>query len=115
MCNVVMGFRRYMNGASLTTWGARNVSMNQLANHIAVTPAANLDRPVVDETGLTGNFDFVMNFGGPTPVAPDVTQPVDAGPTFLEALKDQLGLKLDSGTGPVESMMIDDVEEPTPN
>ena len=114
MCNVVMGFRRYMNGASLTTWGARNISMNQLANDIAVAPTTNMDRPVVDRTALTGKFDFVMNFGEPTPVEPNVT-PVDSGPTFLEALKDQLGLKLQSATGPVESLIVDHIEEPTPN
>jgi len=114
MCNVVMGFRRYMNGASLTTWGARNISMKQLANDIAVAPTANMDRPVVDATGLAGNFDFVMNFGEPTPVEPNVA-PVDSGPTFLEALKDQLGLKLQSGTGPVGSLIVDHIEEPTPD
>ena len=37
------------------------------------------------------------------------------GPTFLEALKEQLGLKLVPQTGPVDVLVLDHVEEPSPN
>jgi hypothetical protein len=43
------------------------------------------------------------------------SQPEDTGPTFLEALKDQLGMKLESTTGPVDVLVIDHVEEPSAN
>jgi uncharacterized protein (TIGR03435 family) len=77
-----------------------------------------VDRPVLDETGLTGKFDFVIEwtpqFDGPPP--PGVNfQPDPTGPTFLEALKDQLGLKLVPQTGPVEVPIIGHIEEPSPN
>jgi uncharacterized protein (TIGR03435 family) len=39
----------------------------------------------------------------------------DSGPTLMEALKDQLGLKLESTKGPVDVLVIDHVEEPSEN
>jgi uncharacterized protein (TIGR03435 family) len=52
--------------------------------------------------------------------APEIRPGSDAqrdpnGPTFLEALKSQLGLKLDSTSGPVDVLVIDHVEEPSEN
>ena len=80
-----------------------------------------IDRPVLDKTGLTGTFDFIIEF---TPAArpprpgagiqPDESGD-ESGPTFVEALKDQLGLKLVPETGPVNVLIIDHIEEPTPN
>ncbi|HTZ75697.1 MAG TPA: TIGR03435 family protein, partial [Candidatus Aquilonibacter sp.] len=82
-------------------------------------PVLGLSQPVVDKTGLTGTFDFVIDF------APQITGPLPPGvdyhpdpnaPTFLEALKEQLGLKLESGqTAPINTPIIDHIEEPTPN
>ena len=116
MCYTLMGLQRPVNGAQAITWGSRNVSMSQIANDMPIAPTANLDRPVIDRTGLNGNFDFVMNFAGPSPVTPDGAEAAEPdAPTFLEALKEQLGLKLESTTAPVESMVIDHIEEPTPN
>jgi uncharacterized protein (TIGR03435 family) len=75
-----------------------------------------VDRPVIDRTGLSGAFDFVMEFtpelNGPPP--PNF-QPDTTGPTFIEALNDQLGLKLEPTTGPVSVFVVDHVEEPSPN
>ena len=60
-----------------------------------------LDRPVLDQTGLSGSFDFIIEWtpqiNGPLPPGANF-QPDETGPTFLEALKEQLGLKLDSQT-----------------
>jgi uncharacterized protein (TIGR03435 family) len=47
-------------------------------------------------------------------MAPDFT-PDPSGPSFLEALKEQLGLKLDSQKGPADFLVIDHVEHPTAN
>jgi len=78
--------------------------------------AGPLSRPVLDQTGLSGTLDFVIEwtpeFNGPPP--PNF-QPDPSGPTFLEALKEQLGLKLQPQTGPVDVLVIDHVEEPSPN
>jgi uncharacterized protein (TIGR03435 family) len=68
--------------------------------------------PVIDKTGLTGEYNFVMTFQPDRPAnAPDAP----TGPTFLEALHDQLGLKLERQKGPVEIVVIDHVQKPDPN
>jgi uncharacterized protein (TIGR03435 family) len=73
-----------------------------------------LDRPVVDRTGLTGNFDFTIEFSPEDPTPKDA--PLDTtGTTPLEALRDQLGLKLESTSGPIDTLIIDHIEEPSPN
>jgi uncharacterized protein (TIGR03435 family) len=98
--------------------GARNVSLGLIANTFSGPGFANLDRPVLDQTGLTGKFDFTIEFtpqfNGPVPLGAD-SQPDPTGPTFLEALRDQLGLKLVPQTGGVDVLVIDHVEEPSPN
>ena len=77
----------------------------------------NLNRPVVDQTGLTGNFDFVLEFAPEIAIGenPGNSQSDPGGPTFGEALKEQLGLKLDSQKGTVDYIHIDHVERPTAN
>jgi bla regulator protein blaR1 len=96
--------------------GARNVSMELIASSIG--QGGDIDRPVLDKTGLTGMFDVAIEF---TPQL-DSSSPPDAnsrrdptGPTFLEALRDQLGLKLEPQTGPFDVLVIDYVEEPSAN
>jgi uncharacterized protein (TIGR03435 family) len=75
-----------------------------------------VDRPVIDRTGLDGRFDFSLDF---TPDASDRLPQdflVDAtGPTFLEALEEQAGLRLIKQTGPVDVLIIDHAEKPDAN
>jgi uncharacterized protein (TIGR03435 family) len=76
------------------------------------------DRPVVNRTGLTERFDIELNFTPPW--VKEKEQNAEAqlgltGPTFLEALKDQLGLKLVSTHAPIRTLVIDRVEQPSPN
>jgi uncharacterized protein (TIGR03435 family) len=79
-------------------------------------------RIVLDRTGLTGNFDIDLTFtpermpqGPPPPGAPPLL-PVDPnGPSLFTALQEQLGLKLESDRAPVEVLVIDHVERPTPD
>jgi uncharacterized protein (TIGR03435 family) len=88
-------------------------------------------RVVVDRTGLTGRFDYELIW------TPDQLPPADSpdriavggveidltggvnidpnGAALLTALREQLGLKLDSARGPVEVLVIDRVERPTPD
>ena len=77
-----------------------------------------VDRQVLDKTGLTGTFDFAIEF---TPQI-DASSPPGAvshrdltGPTSMEALKEQLGLRLEPQTGPMEVLVVDYVEEPSAN
>jgi uncharacterized protein (TIGR03435 family) len=94
----------------------RNVPLALLAD-MAGAPVAGIDRPIVERTGLGGTYDISVEFAPimPTgPVPPGFT-PDETGPTFVEALRDQLGLKLDPQNGPVNVVVIDHVEEPSAN
>ena len=68
---------------------------------------SHLDRPVVDETGLTGNYEWSVKFRGPR-------QEIDA-PLFEDAVRQTLGLRIVAKTGPYEVHVVDSVEMPTPN
>jgi uncharacterized protein (TIGR03435 family) len=96
--------------------GSRNTTMDLLAK--SLTTVDRLGRPVVDQTGLSGRYDFTLTWNP----EPDSASPSDAQAksdlpriTFLEALQDQLGLKLKAGKAPVRTILIDHVESPSPN
>lgn len=95
--------------AGLTSEGGRNVSIEQLCGWIRIF--GHLDRPVSDRTGLRGNYDFVIEWDSK---ASD-PQFDSTGTSFIEALQDQLGLKLDATTGPETMLVIDHIEQPSPN
>jgi bla regulator protein blaR1 len=91
--------------------GGRNVTMAQIANALT-QQGSGVDRPVLDQTGLSGKYDFVVVFTPST--SQEYTQRF-SGPTFEQALRDQLGLKLVATTGSVDVLVIDRIEEPTLN
>ena len=72
------------------------------------------DRQVVDNTGLDGHYDFTLTFDR-NPVPPAGTDASARLPDILSALKEQLGLKLESGRAPVRFLVIDHVERPSAN
>jgi uncharacterized protein (TIGR03435 family) len=79
-----------------------------------------VDRPIIDKTGLTGKYDFDLRFAEDVPeevVARHMEQgrPIVLRPTIFEALRQQLGLRLDPGKGPVEKIVIDHAEKPSEN
>jgi uncharacterized protein (TIGR03435 family) len=82
--------------------------------------SAMLQRPVVDRTGLTGDYELTLTFSPeqlpglpmPPPGAPAPTIDPNA-PSIFTALQEQLGLKLESTRGPVEVLVIDRAEMPT--
>jgi uncharacterized protein (TIGR03435 family) len=94
---------------------ARNVNMSLIGSWLGAAGA--LSRPVLDQTGLKGNFDFTIDWTPDVPIRVngENVQIDESVPTFLQALKDQLGLKLESQTGPVDVLVIDHVEEPSEN
>jgi uncharacterized protein (TIGR03435 family) len=98
--------------------GARDVTLSLIADSFSGSAIANLVRPLIDRTGLTGTFDFVMEGAPETtgPAPPDQTSQLDSsGLTFREALQDQLGLKLEAQKGTIEMFVVDHVEHPTEN
>ena len=104
--------------ASGTTLTFRNSPMSQVTAILQNF----LDKPVVDQSGLSERYDFTLTFtpdaaqtvrlGGPPTSAPDNP---DAAPDLFAAFQLQLGLKLESTKAPVDVMVIDKVEKPSEN
>jgi uncharacterized protein (TIGR03435 family) len=116
-CTTRMMGRPNAGGGGMTlVFGAGGTTMSNLATF--VTPY--VDRVVVDKTGLAGEFDFVLQFaptGGPStnPAGNAAPVAVEEGLSVFTALQEQLGLKLEPQRGPVEYLVIDRVEQPTPD
>src|SRR5262249_16774063 len=83
------------------------------------------DRTIVDRTGLFGSYDFSLEWTPDTrpvvspehfpPVLPFPPGPSVGGGRLFTALQEQLGLKLEPGGGPVDVLLIEHVERPTPD
>jgi uncharacterized protein (TIGR03435 family) len=63
---------------------------------------------VIDRTGLTGKYDYVLEWSFDSDAS-------IAGPTIFTALQEQLGLRLESVKAPVDTLVIDRIERPSPN
>jgi uncharacterized protein (TIGR03435 family) len=83
----------------------------------------NDDRQVIDKTGLNGNYDFTLSFMPELPPGFSAS-PIEKAnlppefldrPTIFDALRAQLGLKLEAQKGPVDYYVIDHVEKPAEN
>ena len=111
-----IGFGREPGVISLS---GRNTGLNGVANGLQSNI---LDKPVVDQTGLTGRYDFQLRF------TPDVNQFANFGglesantadpnppPDIFTAFEQQLGLKLQVTKAVVDVMVIDRIERPSPN
>jgi uncharacterized protein (TIGR03435 family) len=73
-----------------------------------------VDRVVVDRTGLIGTFDVALTWTPDLPVGA-VARGDSTAPSLFTALEEQLGLKLESTKGPIDVLVIDQVERPTPD
>ena len=94
---------------------ARNATMGDF---VSLLQRAILDRPVVDKTGLSGRYDFDLEwapdetqFGGGVPAA---SADAPSAPLF-SAIQEQLGLKLVATRGPVDALVVDKAERPSAN
>ena len=73
-------------------------------------------RPVIDRTGLTGAFDFDLQWtSGPVGPAAGAAPSADDGPSIFVALQEQLGLRLEPGRAPFDVVVVDAVQRPTPD
>lgn len=88
---------------------AQGVPINSLANGLS----QQLGRKVLDKTGLKGNYDYTLEWT-PDQVHTEGTED-SSGPSIFTAIQEQLGLKLESRTAPVDILVIDHVEMPSPN
>ena len=107
-----------MTAAESSAEIARTMKMGELVTKkMSMTTLANLlvfelQRPVIDATGLKGDFAFTLQYTrglGESDAVPTER------PSLFTAVQDQLGLKLESAKGPVEMLVIDHVERPSQN
>ena len=110
------GFRPTPNHTFME--GSRDTTIGLLAASLTSLPGVFLTHTVIDRTGLSGRYDFTLEW------TPESNQPLSSeagiqsdphGPTFDEALKEQLGLKLESTRAPQELLIVDHVERPSEN
>jgi uncharacterized protein (TIGR03435 family) len=121
-----------ITGRTLPGFGGRgpgnivvqNATMEEFAGFLQ---SRILERPVVDQTGLTDRYDFGLKWtpdvaqaplgpnAPPAPNPPPASENVDAPPDLFTAFLQQLGLKIESTKAPVDVMVIDKVEKPSAN
>ncbi len=91
---------------------------------LAVVLAAFTGRNVLDKTGLKGSFSYMLDWTsylqppeprGNQPPPPGVFDPASMEPAISQAIEEQLGLKLESSNGPVDTVVIDHAERPSEN
>ena len=115
---VPCGFRGFEQNGLDRKLKVFGISMTELAEALS---KGELGRTVIDKTGLIGNFDILMHWTFEIPAQVPVTDgaptpPAEAaGPSIFTAIQEQLGLKLESGKGPVKVMVIDHVQRPSEN
>jgi len=104
-----------MSDTTFTQWNSQRrvlrVTSTTMAE-FAMTMDSQLEKPLVDRTGLTGKWDFLLKWRPET--APDTDDP-NALPGIFTAIQEQAGLKLEGTTAPVEALVIDHVERPSAN
>jgi hypothetical protein len=100
---------------NLVTWTGRGkVTFTEITTMLALRGILSgmLNAPVVDRTGLGGTYNYSLEYRDPRD-----PRPIDANspPDVFTAIQDQLGLRLQATDGPVEVVVIDHIERPTPN
>jgi uncharacterized protein (TIGR03435 family) len=84
---------------------AQKASMPYLAEQLG---SMGISRPILDRTGLKGEYDFKIDYA--------IDDNPETGPSIFSAIQEQLGLKLEAGKGPVETLVIESVDRiPTGN
>ena len=109
------------NPAGLSTasnWGRGKMSLEEtkgtlhnLANGLSIL----LGMPVSDQTSVAGNYSFTLRFTDDAQAVNGSVPDADFDRTLAAALRDQLGLRLESTKASVDAIIVDHVEEPSPN
>jgi uncharacterized protein (TIGR03435 family) len=97
-------------GNGLRTEYFVDIPMSQLARNLQATTK----RVVIDKTGLRGRYDITLMYEDPEArIVPGLER--REGPALATAMQEQLGLKLESSRSPVQVLVIDSAERPTPD
>jgi uncharacterized protein (TIGR03435 family) len=100
--------RVQMNGGGVTFSG---VTIQELVDYIIRLPSAEMDRPVIDKTGLTGRFDFSVNLFGSQEEMRAAIQKGDFGSSIFTLIQEQLGLKLEPEKVPIDFVVVSRAEK----
>lgn len=100
----------------------RNMTVKDFAGGMQ---AVIMDKPVVDQTGLTDRYDFTLKwtpddsqfgqFRGSAPITPPKADDPNAPPSLYTAVQEQIGLKIEATKAPDDVIVIDHVEKPSAN
>ena len=98
-------------------FGSRGAPMELIGKSLASTGGniGEIGRPVVDRTGLTGRWDFTLEVAMPFGGKAEPDAPAPEGPTLLEAMQEQLGVRLKPAKDVVSVPVVDHIELPSEN
>jgi uncharacterized protein (TIGR03435 family) len=96
-------------GGAGETFDGFGVEMPLLTRGLSEYLSGTIDRPILDKTGLTGKYDFILQWSSPT------DQGTSSHPDVFTAVREQLGLRLEPAREPVETIIIDSAERPSEN
>jgi uncharacterized protein (TIGR03435 family) len=103
----------FLIGGPGTGWAGRTIDMQDLADALTTR----VGRPVLDKTGIKGAFDIKTSAWSPGAGDADGARPAadSNSPSLFTVLEEQLGLKLESRRAPVEILVVEHAEKPSPN
>jgi uncharacterized protein (TIGR03435 family) len=111
-------------GISLSDRGIKLTAHRATMESLARTISSQVGSTVIDKTGLTGDYDYTLEYAPENGMGPGMP-PIGSGggsasseteaPSIFTALQEQLGLKLEARKEPVEVVVIDSIEPPTTN
>jgi len=110
------GPRLCISGITVGRIQGRGVVLSNLTTMLSRLPAVR--RRVNDRTGLTGSFDYDVEWTptvAPAGVVVPTDRPAETGPNIFTALQEQLGLKLEPGKETLPVLVIDSVNQPSPD
>jgi uncharacterized protein (TIGR03435 family) len=103
-----------LGNQQVTEMTAIGVTLEQFVQSPLLTGAGG-GRPVVDQTGLKGTFDFTLKWTPESLSASAAAKEVGDAPSLFTAIREQLGLQLVASKAPVEVIVIDHIEQPSAN
>ena len=100
-----------MTRGSPTSFSGQGISISVLTNFMEY----HLHRTIVDKTGLTGKYDVNLTWAPDRDTSDPSAAAADTAPSFFTAFEEDLGLKLQPDKGPVDTLVIDQIEQPSEN
>jgi uncharacterized protein (TIGR03435 family) len=96
---------------TFTAWRATRITVTEAAE----TLSREVRRTIIDQTGVTGVYDISVDLPALEAVGAGSDAAPVSGPSFFTVLREQLGLTLEPAKGPVDVLVIDHIERPTPD